>query len=216
MLNKLIVSRLNKNTGFKKILFDINFNISKKQLLVITGPNGSGKTTLIRIIAGLISDYTGKIIFKDEKNNKINKNEIIPGYLGHSSMIYEEMTVEENINFFTSLYGKFNQDKQKKLLQRYDLYLYRYEPAGNLSRGMKQRLSLIRLNLLDPVLILYDEPFTGLDESGQILLNNYIKKQKKSGKIQILITHNLKLLEDIKYQKLQLKEGQIISRDYHE
>lgn len=91
-----------------------------------------------------------------------------------------------------------------------NLYFNKYERVANLSRGMKQRLALARLLLPQPDLILYDEPFTGLDREGQKLLIDILKKQQNDGKLQVLVTHKSAFLTGINYRKYRLERGELV------
>ncbi len=207
MLQNLEVKKLSKKIGFRTILSEINLLLEAGELAVFTGPNGAGKTTLIRLIAGLGSGDKGEILWDGKRygpdNGKI-------GYMGHNHMLYEALTVEENMNFFSRMYDKYDSKNIERLLRKVDLYFYRYEQVGNLSRGMQQRLSLARLLVIDPWLMLYDEPFTGLDTEGQQLLRQIIQEKQQEERIQVLITHKTGLLDDFIYKEVKFCQGKLV------
>lgn len=100
-------------------------------------------------------------------------------------------------------------DRVRELLSMVGLWLHRYEPVGVLSRGMQQRLALARTLISEPKLILYDEPFTGLDQEGQGLLRAILEEQRIRS-IQIVITHELDLLAGLPFEQIRLEEGQLV------
>ena len=206
MSDQLDVVHLSKRIGPKRILTDISFSSTTGDLLVITGPNGAGKTTLLRLIAGLSKKSSGDILWNGSSYG-IDHGSL--GYLSHKPMLYETLSVLDNMVFFAKMYGKFSMERIGQLLEQVGLWLYRYEPAAVLSRGMQQRLALARTLLLEPRLILYDEPFTGLDYDGQELLRNVLEA-KRADSIQIVISHELNLLQELPYIEKKLVRGQMV------
>lgn len=206
MHEQLKVQKIHKRIGAKTILQDVSFKVSTGDLLVITGPNGAGKTTLLRLIAGLTEANAGEIFLNgevyDAKPGSL-------GYVSHKSMLYDTLSVLENMIFFAKLYGCFSLARIEQLLTQVDLWLYRHESTAVLSRGMQQRLSLARTFLLEPKVILYDEPFTGLDGDGQELLRKVLG-ERRSQCIQLLVTHELSLLAGLDYRELRLKKGRVV------
>ncbi|NLJ81205.1 MAG: heme ABC exporter ATP-binding protein CcmA [Firmicutes bacterium] len=206
MADLLEIQNLTKKIGFKNILLDVSFAAQSGDFLVVTGPNGAGKTTLLRLIAGLIKRTSGKILWNGSDYGLAHGS---LGYISHKSMLYENLSVLENMVFFGRLYEKYSQKRIEELLKRVDLWLYRHEPAGVLSRGMQQRLALARTLAQEPKLVLYDEPFTGLDLDGQKLLRN-ILAAKRQRSIQILVTHDLNLLSGLEYGNIRLQRGRVV------
>lgn len=205
-LDLLEVNHLSKQIGAKRILKDVSFRASTGDLLALTGPNGAGKTTLLRLLAGLTHKSAGVILWNGSSYD-LSHGQI--GYVAHKPMLYESLSVQENLVFFGQMYGRVFPDRVQELLSMVGLWPHRYEPVGVLSRGMQQRLALARTLILEPKLILYDEPFTGLDQDGQELLRLILEDQRTRS-IQILITHELKLLEGLPYEQIRLQDGQLV------
>lgn len=207
MCDRLEVKNLSKRIGVKNILTSISFSAYTNDVLVITGPNGAGKTTLLRLIAGLSKKTAGEILWN---GLAYGIDHGLLGYVSHKPMLYETLSVLENMTFFTNMYGKFSQIRVRELLEKVDLWLYRYEPVAILSRGMQQRLALARTLAIEPTLLLYDEPFTGLDFDGQQLLRNVLQENRATS-IQILITHELHVLQGLSYDELKLHRGHLVA-----
>lgn len=206
MSDQLNIKNLSKNWGSKQVLIDISFTVSTGTLAVITGSNGSGKTTLLQLIAGLSLKKEGQVLWNGACYG-LELGKI--GYLAHKPMLYENLSVLENIVFFSKMYGCFSLEHVASMLRRVGLWLYRYEPAAILSRGMQQRLAIARTLISDPKLILYDEPFTGLDVEGRQLLCDILQENLPKT-IQLVITHKLDQLAGLDYRELKLVKGHLV------
>lgn len=199
----LEIKDLTKQIGTKTIIKHISLQAKTGDLVVITGANGAGKTTLFQILAGLLPQTAGQILWNGQSYG-LDHGKL--AYVSHKPMLYEELTVLDNLEFFAKMYGTFEPKELERLLKLVDLWFRRFELVNVLSRGMQQRLILARCLLIKPSLILYDEPFTSLDSSGQELLR-MILVENKLKTIQLLITHEPQLLKEISYNKLNLING---------
>lgn len=168
----------------------------------MAGPNGAGKSTLLAIMAGLIEPGHGSIERTPDARTAM---------LGHQSFLYPEMTAIENLKFWSRLHGlKLGEAELDKALARVHLDHVKYEQSATFSRGMTQRLSLARVFLLSPNIMLLDEPGTGLDTFSMDILYSEIEKAAKNGVAIVWISHNLK--EDIKRsQKVIILDEQKLS-----
>jgi len=207
----LDVKKLHKQIGAKWILKDISFETATGDLLVITGSNGTGKTTLLRILAGLLPKTGGQVLYNGAEYG-LERGAI--GYVSHKPMLYETLSVCDNLRFFGRLYGINSKVTEEELLRMVDLWPYRYEPVSILSRGMQQRLALARVLISQPRMILYDEPFTSLDQEGQGLLRA-ILEENRPRTIQLVVTHEPGLLGELSYTELRLKDGQVEQGEFH-
>jgi len=155
-----------KKFGKKWVLKGINLKV--KNLTAILGENGSGKTTLLKIACGLLKPNRGtvKVFGFDVRKSYEYKSKI--GVLFHENVLYEELTLRENLLFFSKMYGfgKLN-DLTKNLLKKLGLEKYSNSKVKNLSHGLKRRANFVRAFLNDPKVILLDEPLAGLDESAK-------------------------------------------------
>lgn len=172
------------------VLQDINLQLTGGQGLCICGENAAGKTTLLRIISGLLQASEG-VVQICGFNVQTQAQEIKPlvGAIFHKSMVYPQLTVMENLRFFASLYGvKNSKSRIEKLLEQTGLMPYRYDSAGILSRGMMQRLAIARALVHKPMVLLADEPFTGLDVDASKHLATILSNFKDEGGTVLMTT----------------------------
>ncbi len=168
---RILAKNLTKIINNKVIFENVSFEI-EKGILLVKGRNGSGKTTLLRILAGFERLTSGKIVYEDIKNFEIS-------YLGHKLGIYLELSVRENLDFFS-----FNQE----LIGIFELDKFLNYKAKFLSRGNLQKLAIVRTLSKEAKLYLLDEPFVSLDESSKEKLLSLIKEMAEN-KIFIITSH---------------------------
>jgi ABC-type multidrug transport system ATPase subunit len=155
---------LGRSFGAKRVLRDLDLDVAERDLLLVTGPNGSGKSTLLALCAGLLVPTQGELEVKADRSRI--------GYLAHEPLVYRELTALENLDLYGRLYRvPERRERIGMLLERYGLWEARRERVSAFSRGMQQRLALCRALLHEPDLLLFDEPFAGLDEEGAELLD---------------------------------------------
>jgi ABC-type multidrug transport system ATPase subunit len=175
------------------------------------GPNGAGKTTLLKLLGGLITPTRGEIRF-DGVTFSRNLPELRAriGLLAPADHVYENLTARENLKFFTRLYNRslaaasFDSAlEQVGLLERAGDY------AANLSSGMKCRLSIAKWLLLEPELLLVDEPYGVLDGSGVDLLENFLKHQCARGGVVVMASHHVSRVLDLCDRVVILNQGRL-------
>jgi ABC-type multidrug transport system ATPase subunit len=160
---------LEKRYGGKRVLRDVDLDIGRGDVAVVTGPNGSGKTTLLRVVAGLLAPTRGKLEVEVERGRL--------GFLAHEPLVYRELTAIENLDLFGRLYRvPDRRERIGMLLERFGLWDARGERVGAYSRGMQQRLALCRALLHEPELLLLDEPYNALDAEGAELLDRELRE----------------------------------------
>jgi heme exporter protein A len=178
----LRLAGLSKSFGPRPVLRQVDLTASSGQVVLVAGANGSGKSTLLKIVAGLLRPSSGRV------ESSIPRQQV--GYLGHETLMYPQLSVRENLSFWMRLYRvPVAPDEVDGLLQRFGLKTVQHEPAGILSRGMAQKLSLARLLSISPRLLLMDEPSTGLDPQAQQLLRWEIQQAGERGCIVLWVSH---------------------------
>jgi ABC-type multidrug transport system ATPase subunit len=171
-----------KRYGRKRALRRVDIAVPRGGFAVVTGPNGSGKTTLLRLLAGLAQPTRGDLLV-DADRSRI-------GYLAHEPLVYRELTAAENLELYGRLYRVAERrERVGMLLERFTLWEARNERVSTYSRGMTQRLALCRALLHDPDLLVLDEPFSALDESGAALLDRELESLAGQRTV-VLTTHD--------------------------
>jgi len=179
----------------------ISLQIPRGEVFGFIGPNGAGKSSTIKVLATLLRDFTGKV--------KINGLDVLwkpqavrekIGYVPDFFGVYEDLTVEEYLHFFAAAY-RIERARRKAIigdvLELTDLVHKLNSPVDALSRGMKQRLSLARVLLHDPDLLLLDEPASGLDPRARIEMRELLKALKEMGKTILISSHILHELSQL-------------------
>jgi len=187
------VVNLVKAFGTQAALRGINLSVAEGEFLTLFGPNGAGKTTLIRILAGITSPTAGKVLLNgiDFSPSWAEARRHI-GLVSHHSYIYPDLTAEENLRFYGRMYDVPDLSTRiQHLMDSVGLLHRLHDPAHNYSRGMLQRLAIVRALLHDPLLLLLDEPYTGLDEAAANRLRSVLVTAAQTGRTVLMTTHNL-------------------------
>lgn len=178
--------------GATKALSDISFSLSKGEFTSVVGPSGCGKSTLLSLIDGLMEPESGEILLN---GNILTGNSSGIGYMLQHDHLFEWRTIYRNVLLGAEISGTLNAETKKKartLLEQYGLNRFSGARPSELSGGMRQRAALIRTLLLDPDLLLLDEPFSALDYQTRLTVSDDIGQIiRKSGKTALLVTHDL-------------------------
>ena len=161
-------------------------------LQVILGPNGAGKTTLLRILAGLTRPTSGTVLVRGQPLRDDPRLRRQIGLLSHQSLLYDDLTAQENLSFSARLYGLDRPDQVAlDALEAVGLAHRRDDPVRRLSRGMVQRVAIARALLHQPEILLLDEPFTGLDPVAAQRLVRLLEAQLARGTAVVVVAHSL-------------------------
>lgn len=169
----------------------VDLEVAPGRVLALLGRNGAGKTTFLRVLAGLTPPTDGEIAFPAVGADSASLRRHI-GVVGHGPWIYDDLTAEENLRFFGSLYEV--EDVERKLAEWIDkvgLSRFRRSRAGEFSRGMRQRLAIARAFLHEPAVLLLDEPWTALDDRAMRLLSSLAAEARGRGRTVVICSHQL-------------------------
>lgn len=205
----LIVSNLSKSYDKTFAVKNISFHVGDGEIAVLLGPNGAGKSTTIKCIVGLLK-YQGEIEICGFINKSISAKKLF-GYVPETPAMYEMLTVYEHMEFIGSAYGiKDYSDKVETLLQRFDLDDKKDKLGKELSKGMQQKVSICCALLINPKVILFDEPMVGLDPKAIKELNSVFLELKQAGCSIIISTHIINSVEEIWDRALIMQDGNIV------
>ena len=187
----------------------IHFEVEPGQVLGLIGPNGAGKTTTLRALTGIIQPTQGLLAVDGYslQQNPIKAKQQL-AYIPDDPQLFSDLTVVEHLAFSAKTYGV--QDAESKisaLLEQFELTAKQDARAGDLSRGMRQKLAISCGYVHDPKAILFDEPLTGLDPRGIRTLKESITQRAESGAAIMISSHLLAMVEDICTHVLILNLG---------
>jgi len=184
---------LGKRFGYLTALDDVTLAVAPGETLAIFGHNGAGKTTLLKIIATVIRTFSGAAtIFDTELKHAGPDVRRRIGFVSHESFLYNGLTVRDNLIFYARLYGvPHAAHAADAMIERIDLRRKRSALVRELSRGMKQRVSIGRAFIHGPEFLLLDEPFTGLDERAADNLSALLEESQVRGGAAVMATHDL-------------------------
>lgn len=186
---------LRKAYGPKLVLNKVDLAIPRGQAVCLFGINGAGKSTLLRIGAGLLRPDSGTVMIKEHdirEQPEAAKRQL--GMISHASMAYPELTVHENLAFAARLYGVPDRSRRiEELLAGTELTSFRHDRAGILSRGLLQRLAIAKALVHKPLVLLADEPFTGLDTGSSSRLLAILDRYVRDGGTILMTTHDTRM-----------------------
>ena len=207
----LACSGLTKRYGRVTALRSVDLSIATGECVALFGRNGAGKTTLIQIIGSLLAHYEGGAeLFGQRVKRADAEHRRALGLVLHDTCLYLDLSVLDNLRFFAKLYGVIDPDaRARELLTQFDLADRAHTSARDLSRGMKQRLSIARALVHRPRFLLLDEPFTGLDELSSRSLMALLRDFTRDGGTVLMSTHDVERAFDVATRALILEQGAI-------
>ena len=193
------VKRLVKRFGLKTVLRGMDFEVKPGEFVALLGPNGAGKTTFLRILASLSRPSLGEVNIAGFKlPNEAAQVRARLGVVSHLPLLYGDLTAEENLRFYARMYGITNdQLRITEVLEMVGLANRRRDLVRPYSRGMQQRLAIGRAVLHDPEIMLFDEPYTGLDQDASAMLDDVLKTVAARGRTVVMTSHDLARAEQL-------------------
>ncbi len=206
----ITVSNLIKQFGRFAALRGVTAEFSSGKLYAILGDNGAGKTTLLRTLAGLSQPTSGQVtILGAAKFHEVCHQ---VGYMAHPSLLYDEMSGLENLEYFARLYGISDGARCAAAIRGVGLDPDLARPVGQYSQGMRQRMSLARALLHDPKILLLDEPFSNVDSHSASDMVHLLARTRDDGKTIFVVTHQASLLKGAADEFIWMQAGLIVAR----
>lgn len=209
MSSILQIYKLNKSYGSHHVLRDISLDYESGQIIGLLGPNGCGKTTLIKILTGLINDYTGDVLIDGHRPGIHTKN--IIAYLPERTYLADWMRPVDAIKYMADFYEDFDSGKAVEMLKTFDLP--GKQKIKSMSKGMQEKLQLLLVVCRNAKLYVLDEPLGGVDPAARVFILDVIMKNLPKDSSVLISTHLIHDVEHIFDTALMIGRGRILRND---
>ncbi len=226
MKNQPVINIKNLNHFFgkdelrKQVLFDINLQINRGEIVLMTGPSGSGKTTLLTLVSGLRSPQSGSCKILGQELCGASTAELVQarrnnGYIFQANNLHRSLTATQNVQMGLEVHGKYSKlemrDRAVAMLEHVGLGTHINYYPDNLSGGQKQRVAIARALVSHPAIVLADEPTAALDsKSGRDVVNLMQKLAREQGSTILLVTHDNRIL-DVADRIIHMEDGKLVN-----
>ncbi len=205
----LKVKNLSKKYEKVQAVKGASFEVKAGEIGVLLGPNGAGKSTTIKSIAGLLR-FEGQITIDNHDNKSIEAKRVF-GYIPESPAFYDSLTVWEHLEFIARAYGLNDwENRATALLERFELDDKKDKLGKELSKGMQQKVSICCALLIDPKMVMFDEPMIGLDPKAIKELKSIFVELKNAGCAVLISTHIIDSIDEVWDKVLIMSKGEII------
>jgi ABC-type multidrug transport system ATPase subunit len=203
---------VSRHFGRRRALSKVSLTVGAGDIVGLLGPNGAGKSTLIGLLATLVAPTTGHVRFGGQPASALGPSlRQAIGLLAHELHLYPELSARQNLAFFAELYGLAPAAAADAALARAGLVERADDVVNGFSRGMRQRLALERALMHAPRLVLFDEPFTGLDDRAVSLVSDRLRQLAAGGAIVVLATHDLDLADGLVTRVVLVRDGRLLA-----
>ena len=218
----IVLENITKRFGRKVVLDNVSLAVEKGKTTVVIGPSGCGKTVLVKHLIVLLRPNTGEVYFKNQRidnlsENALNKIRTHYGFLFQGGALFDSLSVTENIIFPIRQHHKITDWKATEELVKSKLAMvgldgYQNHYPSNLSGGQRKRVALARAIALNPEVVLYDEPTTGLDPIRSNVINELVLKlQRELGVTSVVVTHDMTSAYKVADRIIMLHNGKIVA-----
>lgn len=211
----ITIRQLNKQYGEKVVLKGIDLDIYPGKIIGYIGPNGAGKSTTVKILTGIIQDYTGEVMVfgKNLRENILDVKSKV-GYIPELAELYDLLTPREYLSFIGKLYhleDNVIEDRTRKMLDSFSLLNNIDQRMDSFSKGMKQKVLITSGLLHNPSIVIMDEPLSGLDANAVILVKELLQALKQEGKTIFYCSHMMDVVEKVSDRIVLINNGSIIA-----
>lgn len=200
------VNNLSKSYGSHQVLKNVSFSFEGGQIIGLLGPNGSGKTSLLKILTGLIHDYSGEVLIEGDAPGVVTKAKV--AYLPEKTYLADWMRCRDAIEFMADFYKDFNKEKAYQMLDVFQLPPK--QKIKTMSKGMQEKLQLLLVMSRNAKLYILDEPLGGVDPAARSFILDTIMNNYSKNSTVLLSTHLIHDVERIFDHVLMIGKGQVL------
>ncbi len=195
-----------KSFGNGYVIRGITLSLDRGELVAIVGPNGSGKTTVLRLASGLVAPSKGEVLVGGIDARSPAAKSLL-GYVPHYPPLYGDLTVWENLVYYAGLYGYADLSNVESILEELGLSAFLDRRVAELSYGWRKRVDMVRAILHNPLLLLIDEPFSGLDDVGRRWLRGFLAQSVSAGRTVLLTSPRADI--ELEARVYEIREGRL-------
>lgn len=215
-IHEVRVERASKSYGSIPALRSVSTRFSAGSLTVLSGDNGAGKSTLLGLVGTRLRPTSGEVAYVGRSGARLTRSQVRAelGWVSHEALVYGELSGRDNVLLAAELQGisaSARAAAYAATAERVALGRFAERPVSTLSRGQRQRVSLARALIHQPSLLLFDEPWTGLDAAGSRLLDRIIGEERARGAVVIVVAHDPTLASRLGGAELRLTRGRLES-----
>lgn len=203
------VKNLTKSYGSHTVLSNVSFDLEGGQIIGLLGPNGSGKTSLIKILTGLINDYSGDVFIDGTRPGPVSKSKV--AYLPEKTYLANWMTADDAVNYIADFYDDFDKEKANKMLDLFQLP--HKQKAKTMSKGQQEKLQLILVMCRNASIYILDEPMGGVDPAARDFILDAILQNRPEGSTILMSTHLIHDIEPVLDSIIMIGRGQLLMQD---
>lgn len=209
-IERVDVKAVTRLFGATPALRQVSASFERGSITVLEGPNGAGKSTLLGIVGTVLTPTRGSVRYVPFDTDLVRARACI-GWVAHESHCYRELSGKQNVELTAQFYGMRAEAAWRRVSARVGAQKFGERKVGQLSRGQRQRIAIARALVHEPSLLLWDEPWTGLDAASSEAVEGILKEEAERGAIVVVVSHEAGIADRLQARRLRLEGGRVIS-----